>query len=69
MLSATLFSDTPVDIINLKNSPEGNKTNQFPVGPYIKSFVIHLDFLLNNHVLLYQACGQQLRIVSRSGYI
>ena len=53
MLSATLFSDTPVDIINLKNSPEGNKTNQFPVGPYIKSFVILLDFLLNNHVLLY----------------
>ena len=26
-----------------------NKTNWFPEGPYIKCFVIYLDFPLNNH--------------------
>ena len=26
-----------------------NKTNKFPVGPYIKCFVIYLDFPFNNH--------------------
>ena len=36
-----------------------NKTNQFPEGPYIKCFVIYLDF--PTIVLLYSACGQQLR--------
>ena len=27
-----------------------NKTNQFPEGPYIKCFVIYLDFPLNDHI-------------------
>ena len=30
--------------------PERNKTNQFPEGPYIKGFVIYVDFPLNNHI-------------------
>ena len=34
---------------------------EFPEGPYIKCFVIHLDFLLNSHMLLYSVRGQQLR--------
>ena len=34
---------------------------EFSEGPYIKCFVIHLDFLLNSHMLLYSVRGQQLR--------
>ena len=48
---------------------EENKTNQFPLWPYIKCFVIYLDLPLNNHVLLYSACSNNSAIISQSGYI
>ena len=31
---------------------EGKQTNYFPEGPYIKCFIIYLDFPLNNHIAL-----------------
>ena len=32
-----------------------NKTNQFPEGPYIKCFVIYLDFPLSNRAVVFGA--------------
>ena len=48
------------------------KTNWFPEGPYIKCFVIYLDFPLNNHIeknKQRRRAGNNCSIVSRSGYI
>ena len=51
---------------------EGNKTNLFPKGPYIKCFVVYLDFPLKNHMAKTRCCilraGNNCAIVSQSGY-
>ena len=44
-----------------------NKTNQFPEGPYIKCFVIYLDFHISKKKR--RRAGNNCAIVSRSGYI
>ena len=50
-----------------------SRGKQFPEGPYIKCFVIYLDFPLNNHVVntnkQRRRAGNNCTIVSRSGYI
>ena len=45
----------------------------FPEGPYIKCFVMYLDFLLNNRIAKTnkqrRRAGNNCAIVSQSGYI
>ena len=46
-----------------------NKTNQFPEGPYIKCFVIYLDFYIAKTSKQRRRAGNNCAIVFRSGYI
>ena len=46
-----------------------NKTDYFPEGPYIKCFVICLDFHIAKTNKQRRPVGNNCAIVSRSGYI
>ena len=60
---------------NIRTLDRENRTNYFPEGPYIKCFVIYLDFPLNSHMAktnkraVVFGAGNNFAIVSQSGYI
>ena len=61
--------DVPRDEVGKHRDSGENKTNYFPEGPYIKCFVIYLDFHIAKTKKQRRRAGNNCAIVSLSGYI